>query len=169
MRRVVLEPAVLRRVVRRCDDDPVRVPGCPTTVVSKDGVGDDGRRGVAVIAVDHDFDAVGGEHLEGADEGRLGQRVGVHSHEQRTGDLLRLAMETDGLRDGEDVPLVERVRERRAAVPGGSERDAFSGDSRIGLLRIVRGHQFRDVDQHRGGGRLAGERTDAHEPRITCM
>ena len=37
-------------------------------------------------------------------------------------------METDGLRDGEDVPLVERVRKCRAAVPRRTTR--LSGDSR---------------------------------------
>ena len=169
VRRVVLEPAVLRRVVRRCDDDPVRLPGCSTTVVSKDGVGDDGGRGVAVIAVDHDLDAVGGEYLESADKGRLGQRVRVHSHEQRTGDLVRLAIQADRLRDSENVRLVEGARERRTAVSGRPEGDSFSDDGRVWLIRVVRGHQLRDVDQHRGGSRLAGERTDAHDPKITRM
>ena len=49
---------------------------------------------------------------ESGDKGRLGQRVRVHSHEERTRDLVRLAIQTDGLCDGENVPLVEGARER---------------------------------------------------------
>ena len=122
----------------------------------------DRRRRIAAIPVDHHLDAVGGQHLEGAHEGRLGQRVGVHPHEERTVDPVRLAIRADGLRDGQNVRLVEGALERRAAVPRRPERDALGRDGRIGVLRVVRGHQSRDVDQHRGWSRRSGKRTDLH-------
>ena len=54
VRRVVLEAAVLGRVVRRRDDDAVGEPRRPPAVVGEDGVGDGGRRRVAVARVEHD-------------------------------------------------------------------------------------------------------------------
>ena len=165
--RIVFEAAVFGRVVRGRDDDPVSQPGCAAAVIAKDGVRDDRRRRVAAIPVDHHLDAVGGQHLEGAHKGRLGQRVGVHPHEERTVDPVRLAIRANGLRDGQNVRFVEGALERRAAVPGRPERDALRRDGGIGMLRVVRRHQSRDVDQHRGWRRLAGKRTDLRHPSTT--
>ena len=91
--RVVLEAAVLGRVVRRRDDDavgeigPARGPRA-VSVVAEDGVRDRRGRRVAVVGVDEHGDVVGREDLERGRPRRLGQGVGVTPEEQRSVDRL---------------------------------------------------------------------------------
>ena len=158
--RVVFEAAVFGRVVRGRDDDPVSQPGSAAAVVSKDGVRDDRRGRIAAIAIDHHLDAVGGEHLQGAHKSRLGQRMGVHAHEQRAVDAVSQAIRANGLRDGQDVRFVEGAFERRATVSRRPERHTLRRDCRIRLIRVVRGHQPRNVHQQRGRRRLSSQRTE---------
>jgi len=115
---VVLEAAVARRVVRRRDDDAIGQPAGAAAVVAEDRVGD--RRGwrvarlavgFAAAGVDTRLDAVGRQHFQRRDERRLGQRVGVHAHEQRAVDAFPAAVIADRLGGGEDVPLVEAALE----------------------------------------------------------
>jgi hypothetical protein len=119
--RVVLEAAVLGRIVRRGDDDAVGEPRGAAAVVDEDGVGDDRRRHRRVALRDDHLDPVRGEHLEGRALGRLGQRVGVAAEEERAGHARAGAVLRHGLGDGEDVGLVERAAQRRATVPGCSK------------------------------------------------
>ena len=56
-------------------------------------------------------------------------------------DVLVLAVQTDGLRDREDVRFVKGPVERRAAMAGGAERDALLRIPASGLS-VVRGHQL---------------------------
>ena len=72
--RVVLEAAVLGRIVRRRDDDAVGEMLLAAAVVDEDGVRDDRRRRHAVVALDDRLDAVGGQHFQGGALGRAGQR-----------------------------------------------------------------------------------------------
>ena len=51
-------------------------------------------------------------HLQRAGQSRNGGRVRVQAQEEGAIDPLRLAVKTDGLADGQDVPLVERPFER---------------------------------------------------------
>ena len=93
--RVVLEPAVVGRVVRRRDDDPVGQPAAggrrgvgsgdrPAPVRDEDRVGDGRRRRHAErVGGDADVDPVRREHLERRRGRRLAQGVGVPSEEQR--------------------------------------------------------------------------------------
>ena len=62
--RVVLEAAVLRRIVRGRDDDAVGQPVIASAVMDEDGVRDDGRRREAVVALDDGHHAVRRQHLE---------------------------------------------------------------------------------------------------------
>ncbi len=75
--RVVVEAPVLRRIVRRRDHDPVRQPGLAPRVVPQDGVRQGGCWGVAAGAVQQHVHLVGGQHLQGRDQRRLGQGVAV--------------------------------------------------------------------------------------------
>jgi hypothetical protein len=59
VRWVVLDAAVLRRIVRGGDDDAVGQSRAPAPVVGENGVGDDRGRRVAAILVHHDQDAMG--------------------------------------------------------------------------------------------------------------
>jgi hypothetical protein len=67
--------------------------------------------------IDHDLDPAGRQHLQGAGKSGLGGRVSIHTDEQGPVDALPLAVPTNGLRDGEDVRLVEDVVQRQAAMP----------------------------------------------------
>src|ERR1700709_1633706 len=79
--RVVLEAAVLGRVVRRSDDDAVGEVHLTAAVVGKDGVRQRRGGGAGELVVDHGVDVVGGEDLEGSGEGGLGEGVGVLGEE----------------------------------------------------------------------------------------
>ena len=133
MRRVVFVAAVLRRIVRRRDDDAVGKARFPSLVVGQDRMRDDRRRRVAAVLVDHDLDAVGRKHLDRARQRRLGQRVGIDADEQRTVQAGFAAIVADRLRGREDMILVEGVFQRRAAMPRGSEGDALGGIGRVRL------------------------------------
>ena len=87
--RVVLEAAVVGRIVRGCNDDAVResrISRRPAAVVREYGVGDHWRRGVFVAIREHDLHTVGREHLERAGTRRHGKRMRVDAEEQRAAD-----------------------------------------------------------------------------------
>ncbi len=111
---VVLEAAVLGRVVGGRDDDAVGEIFGAACVVGEDGVREcgggrvaEGVSRLAAGAIDECGDAVGGEDFERGGEGGLGERVGVHGEKERAGGVLRGAVLDDGLGDGEDVRVVE--------------------------------------------------------------
>ena len=106
--RVVLEAAILRRIVRGRNDDAVALRlAFVRGVVGEDGVRERGRGRVGELVVDHDVDAIRREHLERGGKGRLGERVRVLRQEERAGDGLAAAIVDDGLGDGGDVVVVE--------------------------------------------------------------
>ena len=118
-RRVVLETAIPRRIVRWSDDDAVGtagVGGCASTVVREDRMRHRRCRRHAIVAVDEDFDAVRDEHLDGGAPGRLAQCMGVATDEQRTPNALRRAVLHDCLRCRCNVILIEGGIECGAAV-----------------------------------------------------
>ena len=80
----------------------------------------------------------------------------VLREEERAGGVLGGAVLDDGLRDGEDVRVVEAGVERGAAMAGGTEADALRGDAGVGVVGVEGGDQARDVDQAVGGGEMAG-------------
>ena len=112
---------------------------------------------VAVGGVDADVDPVRDQHLERRPPRRLGERVGVAADEQRAGVALRGPVAADGLGRGQDVRLVERGPERRAAVAGGAERDPLGGIGRVGADVVVRARRGRRRRRGPSGGR-AGRR-----------
>ena len=127
VRRVVLEAAVVGRVVRRRDHDAVGEPGRAAAVVGEDRVRDRRRRRVSSPSASIDLDAVRGEHLE------RGRRTPARdsacvSMPRNSGPSMPCcaAVAADRLRDREHVRLVEatarttsrggpRCRTRRAA------------------------------------------------------
>ena len=82
-RRVVLEAAIFRRIVRRREDDAVGEPFRAAAIVSEDRVRNGRRRRVAVAGVDHRRDVVRDEHLQRGHESRSGKGMGVDAEEQR--------------------------------------------------------------------------------------
>ena len=132
--RVVLEAAVVRRIMRRGDDHAVGQPFGAALVVGKNGVGDDGGGGVAAILVDHHGHAIGGENLQRGLFGRDGERVGILAHEERAGDALLGAVFADGLRNGHDVVFGKAGVQRGAAMAGGAESDLLIGIATSGWV-----------------------------------
>ncbi len=161
VRRVVLEAAVVGRVVRGRDDDAVGKSRCAAPVVHQDRVRHRRRRRVFVPRREHHVDAVGREHLEGAGRGGLGQGVGVDAEKERTVDAVLRAPAADRLRDRQHVALVEGGRQRAAAVPRGAERDPLRRDAGVGLDRVVGRDEPRHVDEHRERRELSGQGTEA--------
>jgi hypothetical protein len=159
---VVLEAAVLGRVVRRRDDDSVGKAGGAAPVVRQHGVRERGGGRVAVARIDHDVDLVRREHLQRAAERRLREGVRVDAEEDGAVDLLLAPVLTDRLRDGEDVRFGEHRVQRRAAMTGCAEGDPLLGLVRVGMLRVVGRDEARDVGEHRGLGGLTGTWVDGH-------
>ena len=157
VRGVVLEAAVAGWVVRRGDHDAVREAGAgrAAAVRAQDRVRDRGRRGEAVGRVDEHRDVVADQDLDRAHPGRFGEAVRVPAEEQRSVVTLRGAVLADGLGGGQDVRLVERRVEARAAMAGGAERDLLARILGIGSDREVGRHEVTDVDQVLRAGRLA--------------
>ena len=153
---VVLEAAVLRRVVRGRDHDAVGQVVHAVLVVGEDGVRERGRRRVGQRGIDAGLDFVAGQHFERGVECRVGQRVRILCDEDGAGDAVDGAVLDDGLRDGGDVVVVEAGEERTAAVAGGSERDLLRGDSDVRMQRVVGGDEARNVDERVWRGELAG-------------
>ena len=147
VRRVVLEAAVARRVVRRRDHDAVgqarpddrslprlaRRIACETAGVGR----------VAVAVVDEHGHVVGDEHLERGGPRRLGEPVGVAADEQRPVVPLLAAVVADRLRRRQDVGLVERGLQARAAVPAGAERDLLVDVLGVRDAGVVGGDEVR--------------------------
>jgi hypothetical protein len=162
VRRVVLEAARTGRVVRRGDNDPVGEPRSAPAVVGEDGVRHDRGRDIATAGIDHHVDAVRRQHLERAREGWLGERVTVDAEEEGTVGALLFPVAADRLRDGEDVRLVERRVEGRAAMTRRAKGDPLGRHARVGSLGEIGGHELRQVDEGRGVGGLSGAGVDGH-------
>ena len=131
VRRVVLEAAVLRWIMRRGDDDPVCLVLVRPAVADQDRVGDDRGRRDAVVALDEDVHAIGREHFQGRALGRWGGGVAVLAHEQRAINALAAAVVADRLRHGQNVSFGERAVERRATVPAGAKAHQLIGVTEV--------------------------------------
>ena len=167
VRRVVLEAAVLRRVVRGRDHDAVGLAlrALRGVVVPLQDRVREGRGGhVVVELVGEHAHLVRHEHVERGGLRRRAERVRVGADEERAGDALRRAVLHDGLRDGEDVVLVERGVEGGAAVAGRAERHALLGDRDIRFLLVVGPDEGLHVDQVGFGRR--GSRSLVHLPSL---
>ena len=107
MRRVIFETAAFRRVMGRGDYNAIRQTGFANAIVSEDCVRDDRSRRVVVSFREHDIDVICREDFESARQGWPGKCVRIDPEKQRTIDLLPLAVQTDCLRDGQNVPFIE--------------------------------------------------------------
>src|SRR5215468_1486071 len=73
--RVVLEPSILRWIVRGCNDDAVCEVFFTISVVNENGSRDDRSRGYTVIFLDDGLNAIRGQHFESSALGRRGERM----------------------------------------------------------------------------------------------
>ena len=132
--RVVLEAAVVGRIVRRRDDDAVRQSCIAAAVVSEYCVRNHRGGRVFILIREHDFHTVGRQHFERAGTGRHRQRVRVDAEEQRAAYALPLAVITNSLTDGQHMPFVESVFKGGATMPRGAERNPLSCSEGSGTL-----------------------------------
>ena len=72
----------------------------------------------------------------------------VHAEKQRAVNLVLLSIQANRLADGEDVPFVEGLVERGAAMPGGAESHPLRGHGRVGHLRVIGRDEPGHVHQH---------------------
>ena len=161
--RVVLEAAVLGRIVRRRDDDAVREVLLAAAVVDEDGSRDDRRRRHAVVALDDGLDPVGRQDLKRGALGRRGQRVRVLAHVERAVRALATPVVADGLGDGQDVGLGERAVQRRATMAAGAEADQLVRVTQVGATLEILPFKPGQVNQHLFRSRLARKGGDRHE------
>src|ERR1700716_2686008 len=82
----------------------------------------------------------------------------ITANEQRTGGAVRGPVLDDGLRDSQNVGLVESPVERRTTVPRGAEDHLLSDVLGVWLDRVVRHHQVGQIDEVFGQCRLTGAR-----------
>ena len=159
VRRVVLEAAVRRRVVRRRDHDPVRArpgtrprcaPGSPGTRPASACT----RRGRRV-STRTPLAASTSSALTCA-----GSDSACVSAPRNSGPSMPVPgpVLADRLGGGQDVVLVERRGQRRPAVPGRAERHPLGRLAGIGMHGVVGGDQLGHVDEVFGGSGLPGTR-----------
>ena len=141
---------------------PSARPRRAAAVVGQDRVREGRRRDEAVAAVHQDVDAVRDEDLERRARGRLREGVRVAAQEERPVDPQHPPVAGDGRAGGDDVGLVERALQRRAAVPGRPEGDPLGRDRRVGGVVEVGGEEAVDVDEDRRVGRQSGALADGH-------
>ena len=135
--RVVLEPAVLRRVMRGRDHDAVRQPVLAAPVMDEDGPRDDRCRRHPVVGLNDGLDIVGRQHFERGALGRRGERVGVLAHAKRAVNALAAPVIADSLRDGQDVRFGKGAAQGGAPVPGRAEADQLLAVANIRLALVI--------------------------------
>ena len=110
--RIVFDATILRRVVRRRDDDAIRKPGNAATVEGKNRMRNYRGGGVFILCCDHDLHAICRQHFDCTGIRRSGQRMRVDAEEQWTINALRVAVQAYRLDDRQYVPLVEAILQR---------------------------------------------------------
>ncbi|MCY1420473.1 hypothetical protein D9M71_360950 [compost metagenome] len=125
-------------------------------------MGDRRGRRVLIVLGQHDVHAIGRQYLQRTGAGRGGQGMGIDADEHRAVDAFGLAVQADGLADGQDVMFVEAQVERAAPVAGGTEGHALGGDRGIGLAGVIGGQQSRDIDQRASWSRFTRQWTEIH-------
>src|SRR5437879_318782 len=135
--RVVLEAAVLRRVVRWCDDDAIGQSLLAAAVMHNNGARNNRRRGHAIVALDDGLDEVGREHLKSGSLRRAGESVSILAQMEWAVGALHAAEVADRLGDRQNMGFRERATQRRASVAARAEGNPFVAVGEVGLTLIV--------------------------------
>ena len=162
VRRVVLEAAVIGRVMRGRYNHPIRQAALPAGIIGQDGVGDYRRGRVAHLGVNHDFHVVAGKHLNRAVERRLGKRVRVHPHEEGPINAGLFAVFINRLADGKHVVFIKAAVQRGSAVPAGAKCHCLGRVLRVRVQGVIGGNQARDIDKRFKRGGFSCEWVNGH-------
>ncbi len=154
--RVVLEAPITRRVVRRRDDDAIRVPNAIGSVVRQDRQRDRRCRHKTIRSVNHHRHAVRGQNFERRGMCRFGQGVSVLTDEQRSLDPLAGSVLTDGLGCRRDVGVVETRVQRRSTVARRAEAHLLARIIGVGCQVVISRQQGGNVDEIVGKSGLSG-------------
>ncbi len=155
-RGVVLNPAILRRIVAGRKYQPVREAGRPVRVEREDGARDHRRGGGPLTRGADNLHAIGREHFQGRAMRGCGKRMRIHADEERPRRAKARPQFRHRLRDGQNVRLVERSAGGGSTVTGGAERNTLRRVGGIGnYLRVVR-QQAGNVVGDAGYGAIHG-------------
>ncbi|SLT11864.1 Uncharacterised protein [Klebsiella pneumoniae] len=146
VRRVVLNTAIFRRVMRRRDHDAV----CQRTtffVVHQDGIGNGRRRGETVVFLHDNINAVGRQHFQYGNKGRFGERVGIFTHVAGTGNPVPGAVFRNRLRDRQNMLLIEVMAPCTATMARGTKLHRMLRVARFRPQYVVLRGQLSDVNQ----------------------
>ena len=77
-------------------------------------------------------------------------------------------VQTNGLTDGQDMPLVESLFERGTAVSRGAKRDPLRRHRGVGRLGIIGRDKSGHINQHGWFGRLSRKRAYLHGFLVKC-
>ena len=166
VRGVVLEAAILRRIVRRRDHDAVGEVILAAAIVNQNRPRDDRRRSHAVVLLNDGFHAVGRQDLERRALRGRGNRVRILAHVERAIRAVSAPVVANGLRDGQNVRFGEGAAKRRASVSAGSEADHLVGIAQIRPALKILALKPGEVDQHLFRRGLARERRNARAPDV---
>ncbi|MCG3774314.1 MAG: hypothetical protein JW395_1133 [Nitrospira sp.] len=107
MRWVVLDAAILRRIVGGSDDNAVGKTGYSPSIIGEDRVRDDRSGGIPTIWIDHHLDAIRSQHLNRTHKSWFRECVGIPTEIERPVCALAGSILTDRLRDGQDMPFIK--------------------------------------------------------------
>ncbi len=146
VRRVVLDTAIFRRVMRRRNHDAVR-QRTAFFVVHQDGIGNGRRRGKTVVFLHDNINAVGCQHFQNRNKGRFGERVGIFTYVAGTGNPVLRAVFRNRLSDRQNMLLIEVMAPCAATMARGAKLHRMLRVARFRLQYVVLRGQLSDVNQ----------------------
>jgi hypothetical protein len=135
--RVVFEAAVLRRIVGRRDRDAIGQSILSPAIVNENRMRDHRYRRYAVVWLNNRFHTVCRQNFNGCALRGTGQRMRILAHVERAVDVMPSAVVANGLRNGEDVRLIECAEQRRAAMAARAEADQLARVGQIGFPLVI--------------------------------
>ena len=145
--RIIFETTVTRRIMRGRNHDTVGQSIFFAAIIGQNRMRNHGRRRIAETGLQHHLNVICGKDFDGRNDGRFGQRVGIHADEQRPGDVLSAAIVANRLRYRENMVFVKAAVQRRAAMPGRAERDLLVRIGDIRLAGVIGGDQTGNIFQ----------------------
>jgi len=137
IRRVIFEPSVMRRIMRRRNYYAVGKSCFAPAVVCYNGMRNNGSWRYSSFSAIMTSIPFAASTSSAPAKCRYGECMCVHTKEKRTIYLLLFSIKTNGLSNGEYMPFVECFVECRTAVPGCSKHNALRRYRRIRYIGII--------------------------------
>ena len=168
--RIVLESAIVRRIVRRRDHDAVGESRGAAAVVREDGVRERGRGRVAEV-VRRPSPRRRWPPSTSSALAKAGSESACVSLARKSGPSapLRRTIFADRLGDGQDVTFVERAIERRCRDDRRFRKLTRCAGTPGSGFGVVGGDQAGNVHQHGGCWGLASKRIEGHDTKVRAL